>query len=182
MTIASSPRRAGSCEDSWCWASTGSSEDCGLHTYHFAGGERIPELEEACFKAVARDAECGEHTVYEKCEEVATVESAEMVAVYECVSETACGDAIEDCSPEGKGALGAKICNAVDEACESESCSEEFRDVLLDASPWWRQDVIDGAKACLEVLRCRDMQSCLHAWSEVVLANGGFEDVRLWEL
>lgn len=170
----------GSCRDSWCWPSTGSDEYCSLHHYHFDGGQRIAELEQACLDAAARDTECGEHNVYENCEVVATVESAEMTAMYTCISQTPCGDSLDPCVPQESYELGDEICEAVDESCQTQSCSQMFHQVLSWSSPWWRQEVIEGAQACLGLLGCREKTTCLVAWSDAALASTGLDDFLLW--
>jgi len=158
-----------------------SEEECALHDYEFEGGERIPELEEACFKAVARDADCGEQSVYDDCEASATVEAVEMADVYTCVSETECGDSPEACFPEDNDSLGDEICDEVDASCQIHTCSQQMYRVLRQASPWWREEVTDGARACLELLECRELVDCIAAWSEVAFQNTGLDDFLLWE-
>lgn len=171
----------GSCRDAWCWPSTGSPDVCAQHAYHFAGGERIADLEEACLAAVSRDGECNERTVYEDCEAVATIESAEVTSSYTCVADTACGASPEHCFLGEDEDLGYEICDAVDESCEASVCSQEFYNVLDHASPWWRQEVIDAARACAELLGCHEKQSCLSAWSDTAFRNTGLDDVSLWD-
>lgn len=171
----------GSCRDAWCMLSTGSDEECALHTYHFDGGERIAELEEACLAAVSRDMECDERTVLEDCEAVATIESAEVIAAYTCVSESPCGASTEHCLLGENDELSDEICDAIDQSCDLSVCSQEFYNVLDQATPWWRQEVIDAARACIELLGCRETKSCLDAWSDAAFKNTGLEDISLWD-
>jgi hypothetical protein len=159
----------GVCSDSWpCGIS---STDCAVHSYQFSGGPPLMDLKAACESAVARDKACGTLTVFDNCSNVAIVESADVIASYECVAQTPCGQAATSCAPPDNPALETEICGKVSKSCTAMTCTPEARASLRNAMGWLRTDAIRAAQACLQENSCRSITECLGAWKDTVFAG-----------
>jgi hypothetical protein len=161
----------GMCSDSWPCLGGVSSQGCAVHSYRFSGGPRLMDLEAACESAVARDKACGTRTVFDNCNTVAIVESTDMIANYECVARTPCGESPTSCSlPEDRG-LENEICGKVNKYCSALTCTSDARAMLRNAFPWFRSETISAARSCLQEKSCRDITECLNAWKRTAFAG-----------
>jgi hypothetical protein len=161
----------GTCSDSWPCLGGVSSQECPVHSYHFSGGPPLMDLEAACESAVARDKACGTRTVFDNCNTVAMVESPDVIANYECVAQTPCGESPTSCSlPEDRG-LENEICGKISTHCSALTCTSEARAMLRSTSPWFRADTISAARACLQEKFCREITACLNSWNYTAFAG-----------
>ncbi|MCU0691714.1 MAG: hypothetical protein MUF54_09960 [Polyangiaceae bacterium] len=167
---------SGACkDDGWC-STCSSTEQCGLYSYTFNPADTVPELEQSCNAAVARDKRCGTTSVIDNCPTVATVESVEMIAAYECIAQTPCDKPVDTCNPSWT-TLGDEVCGLVETMCYTEACRPEWRTVLNGTGGWLRPATIEAARACLQQDQCANIMDCLDAWKQAVYKGGSLVDV-----
>jgi hypothetical protein len=129
------------------------------------------DLESACESAVARDKSCGTTTVYDNCHTVAVVESPDMIATYQCIAQTPCGESPASCLVPDDSALENEICGRVEKSCSTRACTPEARAMLRSSYPWLRSDAVRAAQLCLQEDFCRDVTGCLETWAHTAFAG-----------
>ncbi|HWA73392.1 MAG TPA: hypothetical protein VG937_13695 [Polyangiaceae bacterium] len=161
----------GNCQESWPCLGGLRGEECTVYEYHFSGGPRLAPLVAACQAAVARDSSCGTGTVDPDCELAGRVESAGMAEAYDCDAQTPCGESPQACFPASDRTLANEICSVVAEECDTWICTSEASNAISHATPWWRAETIEAARACLREPYCRNITDCLSAWRYAVFSD-----------
>lgn len=162
---------SGVCSDSWPCLGGVSGEECALHSYNFAGGPPLMDLEAACDSAVARDKSCGTHAIYDNCKTLAIIGSPDVIPNYECVAQTPCGASLAGCFVPEDRALENEICDEVGRYCSAFACTPTARAMLRSFDRAFRADTSRAAQLCLEEKSCRDITNCLEAWQHTVFAG-----------
>jgi len=119
------------------------------------------EIEAACDRAVARDQSCGETNLANDCAHYARIERPEVVASYDCFSETPCGEPTDACHPAAT-LLGDELCDVLTSACAVE-CDPEHVVALNTNAGWLRDDVIEALRTCWSD-SCTFVTDCVDAW------------------